>query len=203
MARLIVLVTKSDPRITKIVAPMLGSVYNCKMRKYWDEPDLSDISGDNGAHGLFLVGHANAMKFTAVYGTYDKVSGDEVIKNLEAWGLDVGSFAYCLLAGCSAAPLNHLDGLISQVGRESGLKTIGSSTTVSMSGGGDRVSLTPQDNGQWVVEDPNGTSLFYDQQKNVFIGNLDRPALTSQTELLKKLKHSPFKLMSNSGAVII
>lgn len=202
MARLIMLVTKSDPRITQIVAPMLSSVYNCMMRKYWEQPDLSGISGDNGSHGLFLVGHANAIKFTEVYGTYDKVSGDEVIENLVAWGLDIGSFAYCLLAGCSAAPLNHLDGLISQVGRKSGLKTIGSSTTVLMAGGGDRVSLTPQDSGQWVVEDPNGRSLFL-RNDGVFIGNLDRPPLTSQKDIMEKMKHSPFKLMSNGGDLIV
>lgn len=203
MTRLVMVVTKSDPRIGSILAPSLTGTNNLKYRQYWKSPDLSDISGDNGAHGLFLVGHANQINFKAEEGTLSYVSGQKVIQDLMGWGLDVSSFAYCLLAGCSAAPLNHLDGLISQVARASGLLTVASSTTVRMTPGG-RIGLQPVGDGKWVVEDPNGTSLFQ-REDGVFVGNLDRHDLVGQTAILDKLRHSPFTLKTgeNAGGAVI
>jgi hypothetical protein len=161
--RLFVAITQNDDDFQKIISVMstAGDVI-CK--RLWSKPDLGSYSGGN-EHPLVLFGHANTtnfirdMKVRDAVGRY--IGGQEIVKQLKSCNLQISSFPFCFLVGCSTAGKTGNTGLFVTVAQLLGIPTVGSTTDVQFSLQDNYYKVTPESGGTWRVYMPGGEDSTY------------------------------------------
>ena len=149
---LAVKVTTGDEALNRMFALLNGAA---ELTRYQSTGSLSDYNGDGKKHPLVLVAHANVARFVV-----DKTppvkreSGAQVAEGLRGRDLELGSYRFCLLAGCKAAEVTGSSGLYVEFGDAIGIPVVASTTSVAIGLDATKVSLTPQDGGTWKVYYP-------------------------------------------------